>query len=934
MATTKQKLADKSSIKWEGEGKCKDRHEPNKKYFQGFKIKDIRYKKGDFVIVASGLNSSHVQVYQLLDIYDTGKQKQANVRYYFTKGCIPKPAIRQLSTRGHDVQVNEVILSTDPRDSNQIDLTQITGKCEVKVVSSIPAQSPSTRKQRKLVYYTCLSFDGRKFHNLENKENSDDDNDENVKSNTKNNESNKTSRQNGTLHPIDLSSPNFKSKNYPRLKGEDVTKLIEDDELSEFSDISTITLSSTSSASSSGRSRRSCTLKNDKNSQSPLKLTIKGTSISDTKGAPMSPGKFVIKGSVKDDNKEKNETNTRKRSTPCYTPQKSNIQDSDDFSLTKKCKTEPRRKSLAVCQQTVEKPVPKTEVKVRRVQSVRIKKLGNKYQSYRNPTPDSAPRVRSRLSERFTTLKDTSEIKLRKDEAFTNVTNTRSPRLQKSPKKRAVKSRPVSYAESLSDEFESDEEIISSRSNKSRRKSQLTASSTKSRRKTPSEDDDYQPMDIDDYDNGSDKVTSRQKTPKSVSRRNSTRTPAGTRTPKARRSILDAATPTVPSRRQPLLSPTSALEEARARLHVSAVPETLPCREKEFDDIYRFVESKVIDGTGGCMYISGVPGTGKTATVHEVVRSLIQGYEDGELPSFKYLEINGMKLTEPRQAYVEILKQLTGQKATPDHAADLLNRRFCGTNSRETIVLLVDELDLLWTRKQDVMYNIFDWPSKQHARLIVLAVANTMDLPERIMMKRVSSRLGLTRMTFQPYTFKQLQTIVLSRMKGLKAFDEDAIQLAARKVAAVSGDARRALDICRRSTEIAEAAAVKQKSEVLVKMTHVNAALQEMFSSPKIVAIRNASEQEKTFLRAVVSEFQRLGLEEAEFTKLYDQHISLCRLEGLMPPSTGELAGMCHRLGSIRLLLIEHGRHDLNMRVRLNVSQDDVIYALREQTDL
>ena len=35
------------------------------------------------------------------------------------------------------------------------------------------------------------------------------------------------------------------------------------------------------------------------------------------------------------------------------------------------------------------------------------------------------------------------------------------------------------------------------------------------------------------------------------------------------------------------------------RLHVSAVPDTLPCREKEFDDIYTFVESKIIDGTGG-----------------------------------------------------------------------------------------------------------------------------------------------------------------------------------------------------------------------------------------------------------------------------------------------------------------------------------------------
>ncbi|XP_060595750.1 origin recognition complex subunit 1-like [Ruditapes philippinarum] len=197
------------------------------------------------------------------------------------------------------------------------------------------------------------------------------------------------------------------------------------------------------------------------------------------------------------------------------------------------------------------------------------------------------------------------------------------------------------------------------------------------------------------------------------------------------------------------------------------------------------------------------------------------------------------------------------------------------------------------------MYNVFDWPTKQHARLIVLAVANTMDLPERIMMKRVSSRLGLTRMTFQPYTFKQLQTIVLSRMKGLKAFDEDAIQLAARKVAALSGDARRALDICRRATEIAELVAMKQKKDVLVGMTHVDAALQEMFSSPKIVAIRNASDQEKTLLRAVVAEFQRLGLEEAEFSRVYNQHISLCRLEGMQPPSTGERAGKYFTLGSL-----------------------------------
>lgn len=80
------------------------------------------------------------------------------------------------------------------------------------------------------------------------------------------------------------------------------------------------------------------------------------------------------------------------------------------------------------------------------------------------------------------------------------------------------------------------------------------------------------------------------------------------------------------------------------------------------------------------------------------------------------------------------------------------------------------------------MYNIFDWPTRCHSKLVVLAVANTMNLPERIMMNRVSSRLGLTRMTFQPYTFQQLEQIVLSRMNGRSVFEEDALQLVARKV--------------------------------------------------------------------------------------------------------------------------------------------------------
>ena len=57
-----------------------------------------------------------------------------------------------------------------------------------------------------------------------------------------------------------------------------------------------------------------------------------------------------------------------------------------------------------------------------------------------------------------------------------------------------------------------------------------------------------------------------------------------------------------------------------------------------------------------CMYISGVPGTGKTATVMEVARSLRDAMEKGDLPEFQFVDINGMRLTEPRQAFSAILK--------------------------------------------------------------------------------------------------------------------------------------------------------------------------------------------------------------------------------------------------------------------------------------
>ncbi|XP_055917157.1 origin recognition complex subunit 1 [Eupeodes corollae] len=371
----------------------------------------------------------------------------------------------------------------------------------------------------------------------------------------------------------------------------------------------------------------------------------------------------------------------------------------------------------------------------------------------------------------------------------------------------------------------------------------------------------------------------------------------------------------------------SDLQIARERLHVSVVPKSLPCRETEFLNIYTFLQGKIQDQCGGCMYVSGVPGTGKTATVTGVIRELQRFSAEDKLPDFEFIEINGMRLTEPRQAYVQIYRQLTGKTVSWEHAHSLLEKRFTTPAPRRTTtVLLVDELDILCNRRQDVVYNLLDWPTKSAARLVVVTIANTMDLPERLLMGKVTSRLGLTRLTFQPYTHKQLQEIVIGRLGGSEAFKGDAVQLVARKVAAVSGDARRALDICRRATEIADAQPTEPK---IVNMLHVQQALSEMISSAKVLAIKKCSRLEQIFLQAVVAEVTRTGVEETNFMGVYSQIETISAFMGAPIPTPGLALRICSKLGAERLIICEHSRTDIFQKILLNVSMDDIHYALR-----
>ncbi|MCJ1421607.1 Origin recognition complex, subunit 1 [Xylographa parallela] len=434
-----------------------------------------------------------------------------------------------------------------------------------------------------------------------------------------------------------------------------------------------------------------------------------------------------------------------------------------------------------------------------------------------------------------------------------------------------------------------------------------------------------------------------------------------------------------------VISPThiasSPFQIARNRFHVSAVPAALPCREEAFEAVYSHLEAAISDGSGCCIYISGTPGTGKTATVREVVAQLDAAVLVEDLNDFIFVEINGMKVTDPHQSYSLLWEALHGDRVSPSHALELLERDFSNPNPRRVpCVVLMDELDQLVTKSQSVMYNFFNWPSLRHSRLIVLAVANTMDLPERTLSNKISSRLGLTRITFPGYNHEQLMKIIQSRLDGVPGnmVDPDAVQFASRKVAAVSGDARRALDICRRAVEIAETESLMQnslpdtptkktKSEELrhwkgrgrVTISTIKHAINEAISSPLQHALQSLPLASKLVLAALIATMKRTGVVECMLGDVVEEAKRLGHIADvaairtfLLPPITRpgvipisyDGSATAPRVLAVGVAVVElmeagvvgleHTKGERTGKIRLNVGEDEVKTALKDDSEV
>lgn len=175
-----------------------------------------------------------------------------------------------------------------------------------------------------------------------------------------------------------------------------------------------------------------------------------------------------------------------------------------------------------------------------------------------------------------------------------------------------------------------------------------------------------------------------------------------------------------------------------------------------------------------------------------------------------------METRHPHDIYSMLWDELetsdTGRVNSRKAAANL-KRYFTSKESHsppELIIVMLDEIDYIVTKGQEVLHDMFDLPllsmeKKQGRQLVMIGVSNMLNLPDKLH-PRVQSRIGGARVFFKSYSVEETKAILLSKLKtaspSYEVFHDDAVLYASKKTAAMSGDIRKAFHMCKQAAEI------------------------------------------------------------------------------------------------------------------------------------
>ncbi|KAH7391956.1 cell division control protein Cdc6 [Pyrenochaeta sp. MPI-SDFR-AT-0127] len=260
--------------------------------------------------------------------------------------------------------------------------------------------------------------------------------------------------------------------------------------------------------------------------------------------------------------------------------------------------------------------------------------------------------------------------------------------------------------------------------------------------------------------------------------------------------------------------------EARQAFARGLAPTALFGREVEKQELQNFISTRVKTKKPGCIYVSGPPGTGKSAFVNQVC------YAVASESTVKTGYINCMSVKNALDLYRTLLEQFVDiTEIVEGEEMEALHALFMQRKMHYVVTL--DEVDHLLELDIDLLYNIFEWSLQKSSGLILVGIANALDFTDRFLPRLKARGLKPHLLPFLPYTAPQISSVITSKLKALLPAGSNqlpfihptAIMFLSKKVAAQSGDLRKAFDICRRAIDLIEADTRDQHAKQAAEIT-------------------------------------------------------------------------------------------------------------------
>lgn len=283
-------------------------------------------------------------------------------------------------------------------------------------------------------------------------------------------------------------------------------------------------------------------------------------------------------------------------------------------------------------------------------------------------------------------------------------------------------------------------------------------------------------------------------------------------------------------------------------------------RVEEKAELTSFWYDSVAAGKGASIYVSGNPGTGKTALVDELIPELAKDF-----PETKIIKINCMMLKDPLKCFQEIAGIVAvPTEKNPFIVMNSLENFFCDTGNNLHYVLIIDEIDQIGMKDPELLCRLLALPYLENAKLSLFGIANSMDLTERFLPRLKLLNCQPSVLHFQQYSVPDITAILSDRLERINSastelgrtfIDKPAIELTSRKVAS-TGDLRRALDMLRQSIELAEDEFKLSINDTgaLVKLSHVIKIMDKFGNSQSgpLVLLKSLNLHQKVILSAIV----------------------------------------------------------------------------------